>query len=140
MKRQQLIDSKLENLQPLKVYGYEDLGIDPNDSSVRSALSRRKDRIRKLSRGKFIIPSSKECQPNELYIKGHDTIAIKRGSIAAKKLILSYNIFWSNKNGQLPINNVIASVLERGGLEDIDVVRYKFGENRVVEVLLEKYD
>jgi len=138
--KQHSIDSMIENLNFYQVYSYKDLDLDSNDSSVRSAISRSKNKIRMLSKGKFIIPSLNSREKNKLFQKAHEQQAIKRGSISPKKLKLSKNIFYSNKNGQIPINNIIVSVIKDGSMNDIDAIRYKFGDNKVIEVLLEEFN
>jgi len=140
LNKQHSIDSVIEKLHSHKIYSYKDLGFDSSDASIRSAISRRKNKIRMLSRGKFIIPSSNAREKSKLFGKPHEPQAIKRGSISAKRLILSKNIFYSNKNGQIPINNIIVSVIKDGSINDIDAIRYKFGDNKVIEVLLEEFD
>lgn len=140
LKKQHSVDVIIEKLHSHKIYSYQELGLDSSDASIRSAISRSKSKIRLLSRGKFIISSSNSKQKSKLFDKAHENQAMKRGSISAKKLKLSKNIFYSNKNGQIPINNIIASVIKDGSMSDIDSVRYKFGDNKVIEVLLEKFD
>lgn len=140
LNKQRSIDSIIQKLHSHKVYSYKDLDIDSSDASIRCAISRRKNKIRMLSRGKFIIPSFNAREKNKLFNKPHELQAMKRGSISAKKLILSKNIFYSNKNGQIPINNIIVSVIKDGSMNDIDAIRYKFGDNKVIEVLLEEFD
>ena len=48
-------------------------------------------------------------------------------------------MFWSNSSGYIPIDNVIAAVIEKGSLDDLLGMRYRFGDERVVRVLLENY-
>ncbi len=138
--KQHLVDNILQNLHSHKLYSYKELGLDSSDASVRSAISRSKGKIRLLSRGKFIVPSSHARERNRLFENAHELQAMKRGSISAKKFHLSKNIFYSNKSGQIPINNIIASIIKDGSMSDIDAVRYKFGDNKVIEVLLEEFD
>ena len=140
LNKQHAIDCIIEKLHSHKVYSYKDLDVDSSDASIRCAISRRKNKIRMLSRGKFIIPSFNAREKSKLFDKPHEQQAIKRGSISAKKLILSKNIFYSNKNGQIPVNNIIVSVIKDGSMNDIDAIRYKFGDNKVIEVLLEEFD
>jgi len=40
----------------------------------------------------------------------------------------------------VPIENVIASIIENGALEDIDFIRFSFGDNKVKEVFLKHFD
>lgn len=140
LNKQRSIDCIIEKLHSHKVYSYKDLDFDSSDASIRCAISRRKNKIRMLSRGKFIIPSFNAKEKSKLFQKAHEKQAIKRGSISPKKLKLSKNIFYSNKNGQIPINIIIVSVIKEGSINDIDAIRYKFGDNKVIEILLEKFD
>ena len=140
LKKQHSVDIMIEKLHSHKIYSYQELGLDSSDPSVRCAISRSKSKIRLLSRGKFIIPSSNSKERSKLFGKAHEKQAMKRGSISAKKLKLSKNIFYSNKSGQIPINNIIASVIKEGSMSDIDAIRYKFGDNKVIEILLGEFD
>jgi hypothetical protein len=131
------------NLQPYCVYSFSDIGLDGNNSSQRSVFHRSADKhIVKLGRGKFYFdPNIKEGEQKKfLYLHGHDKIALKRGSVKAGSVHVSKNIFWSNPNGYIPVPNVIASVIEKGSMDDINNLRYRFGDHKIVEVFLKHFD
>ena len=138
---QRRLDQQLNSLESYRVYDYSDLNLDSSDPSIRSALSRRKDKIRKLGKGRFYISENKSSSKQQkLYRVAHDKISMKRGSVAVKSLRLSRNLFWSNPDGYVPVGNLIAAVIEKGSSDDIDSIRYRYGDNKVIEVLLKHFN
>lgn len=131
--------SLLDGLIPLKVYSFSDLGLDGNNPSHRSSLSRSKADIVKLGKGKFYV-SNQNRSMVYIHRAAHDKISIKRGSAKASSIHASKNLFWSNPNGYIPIKNIIASVIKNGSIDDINSIIYRFGEHRVIEVLLNNFD
>ncbi|MDD5211920.1 MAG: hypothetical protein PHV62_05855 [Sulfuricurvum sp.] len=132
----------LANLNPYKVYSFADIGLDGNDSSQRSAFHRSiNNNIVKLGKGKFYVdPKGDGDRKKFLHPHGHDKVALKRGSVKAGSVHVSKSIFWSNSNGYIPVPNVIASVIENGSMDDINSLRYRFGDFKVIEVLLNNFD
>ena len=65
-----------------------------------------------------------------------------KGSIPAAELNrkLSTRLFWSNPAGNIPIENAIVSVIQHGAPDDLDVIRFAFGDARVKEVFLKYFD
>ena len=127
------------DLLPFKVYSFSDLGLDGNNSSHRSLISRSKGNIVKLGKGKFYIRANHRPDPI-IPRAAHDKISIKRGSVKASSIHASKNIFWSNSKGYIPIKNAIASVIKGGSMDDINNLIYRFGEQKVIEVLLKHFD
>lgn len=133
----------LANLNPYRVYSFADIGLDGNDSSQRSSFHRSINKnVVKLGKGKFYVdPKAKDGDSKKfLHPHGHDKVALKRGSVKAGSIHASKNIFWSNANGYIPVQNVIASVIENGSMDDINSIRYRFGDFKVIEVLLNNFD
>lgn len=130
------------DLQPFKVYSFSDIGLDGNNPSQRSIFHRANRHVVKLGRGKFYINPKIEngAQMKFLHPVGHDKSALKRGSIKAGSIHMSKNAFWSNANGYIPLENAIASVIESGGIDDVNNLRYRLGDHKVIEVLLNNFD
>ena len=64
-------------------------------------------------------------------------------SSSCKKLLkakLSSNLFWSNPNGQIPVDNVISAIIDKEAIADLDFVRFNFGDDRVIEVFLQNFN
>lgn len=132
-------NSLLDGLNPLKVYSFSDLGLDGNNVSHRSIIHRAKADIIKLGKGKFYISGNRKASllsPRA----AHDKVAIKRGSVKASSIHASKSLFWSNPKGYIPIKNAISSVIDGGSLDDINNIIYRFGRQRVIEVLLNNFD
>jgi len=134
---QQLVDKRLSKMESYKVYGYAELGLDGKDPSVRSAISRRKDRVRSLGRGKFYVSLN---DSKVVYEVAHDKIALKRNSVSVKKIHASRNLYWSNPDGYILVENAIAIAIEKGSMDDVAAMRYRFGDKKVIKVLLEQFD
>lgn len=131
--------SLFDELVPFKVYSFADVGLDGSNPSHRSLISRSKANIIKLGRGKFYISDQSHSDP-VAYRAPHDKISIKRGSVKVSSIHASKNLFWSNSKGYIPIKNAIASVIKGGGMDDINNLVYRFGAQKVVEVLLNHFD
>lgn len=131
--------SLFDGLIPLKVYSFADIGLDGNNPSHRSLLSRSKGNIIKLGKGKFYV-GSKSGSRIPVHSVAHDKISLKRGSVKASSIHASKNLFWSNQSGYIPIKNVIASVIQNGSMDDINNLVYRFGQQKVIEILLNNFD
>lgn len=131
-----------DGLQPYKVYSLSDIGLDGNNSSQRSVFHRANKQVVKLGKGKFYINPDIENSAEKKFLHpvGHDKSVLKRGSIKAGSIHMSKNAFWSNSNGYIPVANAIASVIESGGIDDINNLRYRLGDHKVIEVLLNNFD
>lgn len=130
------------DLEPYRVYAFSDIGLDGNNSSERSVFHRANKHVVKIGKGKFYInPDIDDGSKKEfLHVVGHDRSVLKRGSIKASSIYMSKSIFWSNNKGYIPIKNAIAAVIENGSIDDINNLRYRLGDHKVVEVLLNHFN
>ncbi len=142
-----LIKNKLRRLRKDKLYDYSVFEPFPEDKKVafRQAISRlaKEGVIVKVGNGKFYKRGDRESMPNEIvHIKPRRKEWIKRGyaPINAIKNRLSSNLFWSNPKGNVPVENIIASVIKKGALDDLDFIRFSFGDDKVKEVFLKHFD
>jgi hypothetical protein len=71
-----------------------------------------------------------------------DKKLLRRRNIPSRflKSKLSSNLFWSNPNGNIPVNNVICAIIENEAISDLDFVRFNFGDDRVIEVFLQNFN
>jgi len=141
------IKNKLRQLRKDKLYDYSVFEPIPQDKKVafRQAISRlaKEEVIVKVGNGKFYKRGDRESIPNEIvHIKPRRKEWIKRGyaPINAIKNRLSSNLFWSNPKGNVPVENIIASVIKKGALDDLDFIRFSFGDDKVKEVFLKHFD
>lgn len=82
-----IVDRFIAEAVPFRVYSYKDLGLDGGDPSVRSAVSRRKERIHNVGRGKFYVgPRPAEKPTGKLYERPADRRAAKRGRVRVDDL------------------------------------------------------
>ena len=141
------IKHKLKRLRKDKLYDYSVFGSIPQDKkeAFRKAISRlaKEGAIVKVGNGKFYKKGERSAQSNEIVqIKPRRKEWLKRGYVPVSeiKYRLSINLFWSNPKGNIPVENVIASVIQNGSLDDLDVIRFSFGDNKVKEVFLKYFD
>ena len=138
---------KFRRLRKDKLYDYSVFGPIPQDKKedFRKAISRlaKEGAIVKVGNGKFYKKGERSAQSNEIVqIKPRRKAWLKRGYVPVSELKyrLSSNLFWSNPRGNIPVENVIASVIQKGALDDLDVIRFSFGDNKVKEVFLRHFD
>ena len=141
------IKHKLRRLRKDKLYDYSVFEPIPQGKkeAFRKAISRfaKEGAIVKVGNGKFYKKGERPAQSNEiLQIKPRRKEWLKRGyaPISELKYRLSSNLFWSNPKGNIPVENVIVSVIQKGALDDLDVIRFSFGDNKVKEVFLKHFD
>ena len=141
------IKNKLRRLRKDKLYDYSVFEPFPKDKKVafRQAISRlAKDGvIVKVGNGKFYKKGRRENEAQEMvHIKPGRKEWLKRGvaPINAIKNRLSSNLFWSNPKGNVPVENIIASVIQKGALDDLDFIRFSFGDDKVKEVFFKHFD
>jgi hypothetical protein len=60
--------------------------------------------------------------------------------VSVSRIPLSKNIFWSNPKGSLPLERVIASIVSSGSIDDLSAIRYRYGDNKIKEVILRDLD
>lgn len=141
------IKNKLRRLRKDKLYDYSVFEPVPRNkkAAFRQAISRlaKEAVIVKVGNGKFYKKGYRARQPGEpLHIKPRRKEWLKRGYVPADhlKYRLSSNLFWSNPKGKIPVENVIASVINKGALDDLDFIRFSFGDDKVKEVFLKHFD
>ena len=141
------IKNKLRRLRKNKLYDYSVFEPIAEDKKVafRQAISRlAKDGvIIKVGNRKFYKRGLRENKAQEIvHIKPCHKKWLKRGyaPVGAIKNRLSSNLFWSNPKGNVPIENIIASIIKNGALDDLDFIRFSFGDNKVKEVFLKHFD
>ena len=141
------IKDKLRRLRKDKLYDYSVLEPIPQDKKVafRKAISRlaKEGVIVKVGNGKFYKRGERSSIPKEpIQIDARRKEWLKAGKVPVDNLKyrLSRNLFWSNPKGKVPVENVIAAVIEKGALDDLDFIRFSFGDNKVKEVFLKHFD
>ena len=139
--------NKLRRLRKDKLYDFSIFEPIPENQkeAFRQAISRlAKDGvIAKVGNGKFYKKGYRVAEPKELlHIKPRRKEWLKRGYVPVENLKyrLSSNLFWSNPKGKIPVENVIATVINRGALDDLDFIRFSFGDDKVKEVFLKHFD
>ena len=141
------IKNKLRRLRKDKLYDYSVFEPIPQDkkAAFRKAISRlaKEGVIVKVGNGKFYKKGQREAIPKEImHIKPRHKEWLKRGYVPVEniKYRISSNLFWSNPKGKVPVENIIASIINKGALDDLDFIRFSFGDNKVKEVFLKHFD
>ena len=141
------VKEKLRKLHRDKLYDYSVFEPIPakKKAAFRKAISRLAEEgaLVKVGNGKFYKRGDRPFALNEsLHIKPHRKDWLKSGKVpvGAIKYRLSNNLFWSNPKGKIPVENLIASVIEKGALDDLDFLRFSFGDDKVKEVFLKHFD
>ncbi len=141
------IKNKLRRLRKDKLYDYSVFEPIPQDkkTAFRQAISRlaKEGAIVKVGNGKFYKKGQRGAVSEEIvYIKPRRKEWLKRGYVPVEniKYRLSSNLFWSNPKGKVPVENIIASIINKGALDDLDFIRFSFGDNKVKEVFLKHFD
>ena len=141
------VRNKLKRLHKDKLYDYSVFGDIPKEKKVafRKAISRlsKKGDIVKVGYGKFYKRDRRPSMPKEsIQIDARRKEWLKAGKVPVENLKyrLSRNLFWSNPKGKVPVENVIATVIEKGALDDLDFIRFSLGDNKVREVFLKHFD
>lgn len=141
------IKNKLRRLKKDKLYDYSVFEPIPKEKRIafRKAISRlAKDGvIIKVGNGKFYKRGFRNVVLNDVvHIKPRQKEWLKAGKVPVSKMkhSLSSNLFWSNPKGKVPVENIIASVIERESISDLDFIRFSFGDDKVKEVFLKHYD
>jgi hypothetical protein len=145
-----IVSDKVKYLHNDKLYNYSifDNISDNNREAFRKAMSRLADDgvIVKLGSKKFYKRGQRrsEVSKNPIRIKAQpqDRRLLRRRCISSKflKSKLSSNLFWSNPNGNIPVDNVIASIINKEAISDLDFVRFNFGDDKVIEVFLQNFN
>ena len=145
-----IVSDKVKYLHKDKLYNYsifKDIS-DNNREAFRKAMSRlfNDGSIVKVGSKKFYKRGERrrEVLNNPIRIKAQpqDRKLLRRRGIPSKllKSKLSSNLFWSNPNGAIPVDNVISAIINKEAISDLDFVRFNFGDDRVIEVFLENFD
>ncbi len=145
-----IVSDKVKHLHKDKLYHYSifDNISDDNREAFRQAMSRLADNgiIVKVGSKKFYKRGQRsvEAPKNPIRIKAQpeDRKILRRKGISSKllKSKLSSNLFWSNPNGNIPVDNVICSIINKEAISDLDFVRFNFGDDRVIEVFLQNFN
>jgi len=145
-----IVSYKVKYLHKDKLYNYSifsDIS-DSNREAFRKAMSRlfNDGTIVKVGSKKFYKRGERrrEVLKNPIRIKAQpqDKRLLRRKGISSKllKSKLSSNLFWSNPNGNIPIENIIAAIINKEAISDLDFVRFNFGDDKVIEVFLENFN
>ena len=141
------IKNKLRRLRKDKLYDYSVFEPIPQEKKVafRQAISRlaKEGVIIKVGNGKFYKRGYRPSPAKEmLRIKPRRKEWLKSGKVPVDvlKYRLSRNLFWSNPKGKVPVENVIAAIIDKGALDDLDFIRFSFGDDKVKEVFLKHFD
>ncbi len=145
-----IVSDKVKGLDKDKLYNYSifDNISDNSREAFRKAMSRLADDgvIVKVGSKKFYKRGQRrvEVSKNQIRIKAQpqDRKILRRRGISAKllKSKLSSNLFWSNPNGKIPVDNVISAIINREAISDLDFVRFNFGDDKVIEVFLQNFN
>ena len=145
-----IVSDKVKYLHKDKLYHYSmfDNISNNNREAFRQSMSRLADNgiIVKVGSKKFYKRGhrSVEVSKNPIRIKAQpqDKKVLRRRGISSKllKSKLSSNLFWSNPNGNIPVDNVISAIIKKEAISDLDFVRFNFGDDKVIEVFLENFD
>ena len=145
-----IVSDKVNHLHKDKLYDYSIFSNIPVDKreAFRKAISRlaKDGAIVKLGNKKFYKRGQRsvEISKKSIRIKAQpqDKKLLRRRNIPSKflKAKLSSNLFWSNPNGDIPINNVISAIINKEAISDLDFVRFNFGDDRVIEVFLQNFN
>ncbi len=145
-----IVSDKVKYLHNDKLYNYSifDNISDNNREAFRKAMSRLADDgvIVKLGSKKFYKRGQRRAavSKNQIRIKAQpqDRKLLRRRGISSKllKSKLSSNLFWSNPNGNIPVDNVISAIINKEAISDLDFVRFNFGDNKVIEVFLQNFN
>ena len=141
------IKNKLRRLRKDKLYDYSVFEPIPQDkkAAFRKTISRlaKEGVIVKVGNGKFYKKGERSSIPKEpIQIDARRKEWLKRGYVPVEniKYRVSSNLFWSNPKGNVPVENIIASIINKGALDDLDFIRFSFGDNKVKEVFLKHFD
>lgn len=142
------VKNKLRRLRKDKLYDYSVFGPISEEKRVafRKAVSRlaKEGKIVKLGSKKFYKKGYRPFPSGGSVSKAKPRRKdwLKAGKVPVREIYprLSRNLFWSNPDGKIPVENLIAAILDKGSLDDLDVVRYSFGDDKVKEVFLKHFD
>lgn len=145
-----IVSDKVKYLHNDQLYNYSifDNISDNNREAFRQAMSRLADEgvIVKVGSKKFYKRGQRRVEflnnPIRIKAQPQDRKILRRRGISAKllKAKLSSNLFWSNPNGNIPVDNVISAIINKEAISDLDFVRFNFGDDKVIEVFLENFD
>jgi len=145
-----IVSNKVKHLRKDKLYNYSIFNDIPdnNREAFRKAMSRLGDEgiIVKVGSKKFYKRGERRREvlksPIRIKAQPQDKRLLRRGAISAKllKSKLSSNLFWSNPDGNIPVDNVIAAIINKEAISDLDFVRFNFGDDRVIKVFLENFN
>lgn len=145
-----IVSDKIKHLQEDKLYDYSIFNNIPADKheAFRKAISRLASAgvIVKVGNKKFYKRGERGAEvskePIRIKAQPQDKKLLRRRNIPSRflKAKLSSNLFWSNPNGNIPVNNVISAIIENEAISDLDFVRFNFGDDRVIEVFLQNFN
>lgn len=146
----QIVRNKIKHLRKDKLYDYsifENI-VKENSEAFRKSISRLAldGEIIKVGNKKFYKQGDREYKGiiNHARIKPMEISKknIRKQYIPSKllKSRLSSNLFWSNPNGKIPVDNVIYSLIKNDAISDLDFVRFNYGDERVIKVFMEKFN
>ncbi len=146
----QTVSDKVKYLKKDKLYNYamfDDI-LDDDREAFRKAMSRLSYNgvIVKVGAKKFYKRGERDnsAKLNHVKIKAdpYDKKLLRSKMISAKylKSKLHKNLFWSNSNGMISIENVISKIISDGSFSDLDFARFNFGDDKVIEVFMKNFN
>lgn len=136
------VGQKLKHLMVYKVYDYS-LFDDENKVAAESYLSRAasKGEIIKIGKGKFYKRALdyKNNQIPQIINHPSDKVALRHNKIFPSKYPIFSNLFWSNKNIAISLDNYIGVILSKDNPSHLPYLRELFGDRKIYEVYLNHF-
>jgi hypothetical protein len=137
------VNDKIKKLHSYKVYDYS-IFDDNIKNAAESFISRasKNGKIIKIGKGRFYKrPSKNELHSEipEIINNPKDKSALKYNQISPSKYPVFRNLFWSNRNKPIALDNYIGVVLSKDNPESLPYLRNFFGDRKVYEVYLNEF-
>ena len=145
-----LVSNKVKHLKKDKLYDYSVFKNIPEDKRdvFRKAMSRlaQDGTIIKVGSKKFYRQGERDNKSEKKHLKikanPYNKKLLRCKVLSAKylKQRLHRDLFWSNPNGTIPVENVLYKIIDGGSLSDLDFARFNFGDEKVIEVFLRNFN
>lgn len=140
------IDLKIKRLRYYKVYDYsvlsDNLKDDRDSISVKMSRKFKKNEIIKIGKGKFYKrhkTSSSQNKAVKRFNSPCDKSSLRYNQINPSKYPVFVDLFWSNRNIPIPLDNYISRILSENIVGYLPQLRYFFGDRKIIEVYLNNF-
>lgn len=137
------VSDKIRKLHLYKVYDYS-IFEEKTKGAAETYISRasKNGNIIKIGKGKFYkrpLKNKLHEQIPKIINNPKDKTALKYNKISPSKYPIFKNLFWSNRNKPISLDNYIGVILSKDNPGSLPYLRGFFGDRKIYEVYLNEF-